>query len=66
LETETHIQGRKPFDNGGRDLNDSVKARSAKNYQEPPEAGRDKEGFFPREFRVFQHLNFKFLVSRTV
>lgn len=43
----------------------SVKLRCDKNYQERPEAGRDKERFFPKDFRVFQHLNFKFLVSRT-
>lgn len=45
--------------------NAPVKSRFAKNYQEPPEAGRGKEGFFI-DFRVFPHLNFKFLISRTV
>ena len=41
----------------------------AKEHQEPPEAGRGKEGFSPVGFRgsmALEYLNFGLLASRTV
>ena len=42
----TGVLTRQPREDGGRDI--GVRHLQAKGYQQPAEAGRDEEAFFPR------------------